>query len=202
MGKGTDAFKRELGKNTAKWVSNKVFGDGHSTPHRVSVKVQQQKLENDIRKAELKAETKKRRAENRKEFFSKGKEFLSDNIGKSDEVLKTESKIDEIVSLKIPTEVSEIKKTSNYLLSLVKNSGWKAGENEKHINALSDACLIKLEQCVIALNSNGESNYSIYIQEEIKQLKKKKFIQKYMIFIGAGLFMVVLIILIKLGVLK
>jgi len=30
MGIGTNAFKREIGKNTGKWISNKVFGDGHS----------------------------------------------------------------------------------------------------------------------------------------------------------------------------
>lgn len=34
MGIGTNALKREIGKNTGKWISNKVFGDGHSTPYR------------------------------------------------------------------------------------------------------------------------------------------------------------------------
>ena len=29
------SFKRELGKNTGKWVSNKIFGDGHATPHKL-----------------------------------------------------------------------------------------------------------------------------------------------------------------------
>src|SRR5690606_1566536 len=28
------SFERELGKNTGKWVSNVIFGDGHSTPYR------------------------------------------------------------------------------------------------------------------------------------------------------------------------
>ena len=30
------SFKRELGRNTGKWVSNKVFKDGWSTPYRFS----------------------------------------------------------------------------------------------------------------------------------------------------------------------
>lgn len=34
MGIGTNAFKREIGKNTGKWISNVVFGDSHSTPYR------------------------------------------------------------------------------------------------------------------------------------------------------------------------
>ena len=34
MGTLGNAFKRELGKNTGKFVSNVIFGDGHSTPYR------------------------------------------------------------------------------------------------------------------------------------------------------------------------
>ena len=29
------SVERELGKNTGKLISNLVFGDGHSTPHRI-----------------------------------------------------------------------------------------------------------------------------------------------------------------------
>ena len=29
------SLSRELGKNTGKWVSNKVFGDNHATPHKI-----------------------------------------------------------------------------------------------------------------------------------------------------------------------
>ena len=34
MGIIEDSFKKELGKNTGKFVSNLVFGDKHSTPYR------------------------------------------------------------------------------------------------------------------------------------------------------------------------
>ncbi|MGL5980809.1 MAG: hypothetical protein ACRCZY_08055 [Phocaeicola sp.] len=34
MGTFEKSFTREIGKNTGKWVSNIVFGDGHSTPYR------------------------------------------------------------------------------------------------------------------------------------------------------------------------
>ncbi|PCI96234.1 MAG: hypothetical protein COB15_11110 [Flavobacteriales bacterium] len=30
-----DSFKRELGKNTGKYLSNQLFGDKHSTPHTI-----------------------------------------------------------------------------------------------------------------------------------------------------------------------
>jgi hypothetical protein len=34
MGNYTNALKRELGKNTGKWLSNQIFGNGHATPIR------------------------------------------------------------------------------------------------------------------------------------------------------------------------
>ncbi len=37
MSNFSKSFSKELGKNTGKWVSNKVFGNGHSTPHRVII---------------------------------------------------------------------------------------------------------------------------------------------------------------------
>ncbi|CAM1365498.1 hypothetical protein [Tenacibaculum xiamenense] len=202
MGKGTDAFKRELGKNTGKWVSNKIFGDGHSTPNRVSVKVQQQKLENDLRKAELKAEAKQRRAENRKELFSKGKELLSDIDDNKEEVIKTNNQLNEIIQTIIPEDKIEVLNFSNYLLLIIKTNGWKTGEKDKHINSLSDACLTKLEQCEMKLQSISASSDAMYLQAELKKLKKKKFIQKYLIFVGAGIFVLIMVILVKLGVLK
>src|SRR5688572_18004153 len=44
------SFKREVGKNTGKWISNKIFGDGHSTPIKIireqkNVELNQQKKE-------------------------------------------------------------------------------------------------------------------------------------------------------------
>lgn len=35
MGTFSKSFTREIGKNTGKWVSNKIFGDGHATPHKL-----------------------------------------------------------------------------------------------------------------------------------------------------------------------
>ena len=34
MGKLGNAFQREIGRNTGKFVSNLLFGDKHSTPYR------------------------------------------------------------------------------------------------------------------------------------------------------------------------
>lgn len=38
MGAFEKSFKKELGKNTAKWLSNKIFGDEHATPYKIITK--------------------------------------------------------------------------------------------------------------------------------------------------------------------
>ena len=190
MGKGVDSFKRELGKNTGKWVSNKVFGDGHSTPHRVTIKRDKQLDKNENIK------------DNNKNILSKGKEYFSDNDDIKEEISNVTSKKNEIVSTIIPSEKDAIMNLVYLLLSTIKSNGWKSGENEKHINSLSDACLIKLEQCEIKLKSQNDFVEATYIENEIKKLKKKKFIQKYLIFVGFALFALIMFILYQLGLIK
>lgn len=85
MGKFRDSLRREVGKNTGKWVSNKVFGDGHSTPHRVRIqreKTKQSKIDAKAQReeiqarreiAELEAESKKSDAVRIKEMEQEGK---------------------------------------------------------------------------------------------------------------------------------
>ena len=45
MGTFGESFKRELGKNTAKWVSNKIVGDKWSTPHKLIIEKEEIKKE-------------------------------------------------------------------------------------------------------------------------------------------------------------
>lgn len=67
MGKGIDAFKRELGKNTGKWVSNKVFGDGHATPHKIISSRQRENARKELVEARNYREQQKQIERERKE---------------------------------------------------------------------------------------------------------------------------------------
>lgn len=185
MGKGVDAFKREVGKNTGKWVSNKIFGDGHSTPHRVNV--------NSSKKSIV--------GSNQESLLNKGKEFFSDSENKK-EIQKYNSKKEEVIAKPIPSDTNEIMNLVNLMLSNIKSNGWKSGNNDEHINSLSDACLIKLEQCAIKLKAINEIHQFEYVEKEIKALKKKKLFQKYVIWIGFGLMFLIGFILFKLGIIK
>lgn len=185
MGKGTDSFKSELGKNTAKWVSNIFFGDGHSTPYRTNVKVEK-----------LQLELKKQKKENN--LISRKIRYLNNNENKT----SLEYKKEEIITTKVPNNKNEIMDFSYFLFSVVKVYGWKSDENEKGINSLSDVCLVKLEQCLMKLNLYNNTEEANLINKEIKNLKKKRFFQKNMVYIGLGLFFLVALVLLKLGVIK
>lgn len=41
----TNWFKREIGKNTGKYVSNKIFGDKWATPHKVIIARENAKID-------------------------------------------------------------------------------------------------------------------------------------------------------------
>lgn len=45
MGTFGQSFTRELGKNTGKYVSNKVFGTGHATPHRLIIEREERRAQ-------------------------------------------------------------------------------------------------------------------------------------------------------------
>lgn len=64
MGTFGKSFTRELGKNTGKWVSNKVFGDGHATPHKVLI--QRKEREERTKEREAIAQQKEYEREQRK----------------------------------------------------------------------------------------------------------------------------------------
>ena len=61
MGTFENSFKREIGKNTAKWLSNKIFGDGHSTPYKIITKNESTKREKEVLKRNRENELEKER---------------------------------------------------------------------------------------------------------------------------------------------
>lgn len=75
MGIFKRSLTRELGKNTGKWLSNKIFGDGHATPHKIihsnaqSIKQVERKQAAEYRKKEEeKAREREKWERERKEF--------------------------------------------------------------------------------------------------------------------------------------
>lgn len=81
MGTFTNSLKRELGKNTGKFVANKVFGDKWSTPYRVSATAEIAKSKVTQAKIEAEAESARIREQERRELEKIDRDILL-NISK------------------------------------------------------------------------------------------------------------------------
>lgn len=55
MGTFGNSFSREIGRNTGKLVSNAVFGDKWSTPHRITSTIKVAEIKDEQAKLEAKA---------------------------------------------------------------------------------------------------------------------------------------------------
>ncbi len=176
-------FFKELGKNTGKWASNKLFGDNWSTPYRFSNS--NTSLAKEALKIEQKIEQKK--ADNQVEMQKLKYLFTqSRNFNK---------RKNEIIALTLPDSKEDLFTFANFILSSIYGTGWDDEEEKEHKNAFSDACLSKLEQCKFKFKFIGALFESKYLGKEIRTLKRKRFFEKYGIIIFAFIIITIIIYL-------
>ena len=172
---------RELGKNTGKWASNKLFGDNWSTPYRfsnsgTSIAKQALKIEKEIEE---------KKVDNQLEI-ERLKRVYAQN--KNSQKMKNE-----IIAMPLPKNRDDLFTFANFMLSNIYGSGWDHDDEKGYLNDLSDVCLNKLEQCKIMFNVNGDLFETKYLEKEIRTLKRKRFFEKYGIIVFAIIFFGVLI---------
>lgn len=186
MGVGTNWFKREIGKNTGKYVSNKIFGDKWSTPHKVIIAREDAKIEKQNSQDLIQTEFKKLEIETKRtEIQQKG------SLNEKKEFILTKH---------FSNDKNEVFDFGNYLITEIKSSGWSDKEENDHLNSFSDVCLNKLSQCKIKLDSLGATFESEHFENEIKRLKNKKLFQKYYKYVGMAILGVIFFICYKLGI--
>jgi hypothetical protein len=157
---GLNAFKREVGKNTGKAVSNWIFGDAHSTPYRV--KIQREKTKQIEKEAELNEQKELGNLE--KEIQKKIHQLSQKSFPKSEKA---------IISYMLEIEI------------LINSSKWKGvgingDEKNKITNEYSDALFSKYKQgAELLLLSGGNSNAVAKFETKIKTFRRKKFFGKY-----------------------
>lgn len=102
MGTFGKTFTREIGKNTGKWVSNKVFGSGHSTPHRV---IHEREKEN--RRIER---------DNARNFREQQKEYEKQRREREKRIVQLEKQMAEREKQQmISSNISEVAEHENYI---------------------------------------------------------------------------------------
>ena len=172
---------KELGKNTGKWASNKLFGDNWSTPYRFSnsgtcmakealqieKKIEEKKVDNQIEIERLKYVF----AQNRNSQKIKN----------------------EIIEMSLPENRDDLFTFSNFILSNIYGSGWDHDDEKDYLNAFSDVCLNKLKQCKIKFQVMGALFEGKYLEKEIRTLKRKRLFEKYGLFVFVFILFVILI---------
>jgi len=172
---------RELGKNTGKWASNKLFGDNWSTPYRFSnsgaaIAKQALKIEKEIEQ---------KKVDNQLEL--KKLQYLFTQSRNSNKIKN------EIIAMPLPENSDDLFTFANFMLSNIYGTGWDHDDEKEYLNDLSDVCLNKLKQCKIMFKVSGALFETKYLEKEIRTLKRKRFFEKYGIIVFGFIFFVVLI---------
>ena len=172
---------RELGKNTGKWASNKLFGDNWSTPYRFSnsgaaIAKEALKIEKEIEKKKVDNQLE---IERLKHVFSQNR--------------NSQEMKNEIIVMSLPENRDDLFTFANFILSNIYGSGWDHDDEKEYLNAFSDVCLNKLKQCKIKFKVIGALFETKYLEKEIRTLKRKRFFEKYGIIVFTFIFFAVLV---------
>lgn len=165
MGKIGDSFKREVGKNTGKFVSNLVFGDKHSTPYRrvdgggsSSVRAEAAQARAEAARIQAAALEEKTRAEIEKQE----KDDLNILDGA---VLKN---VDIVLQTPIPQDEAGLVNLMSIWSAQLSGSKWDYMSVEGKIrNQFPDALMEKYKQCTLVLKSIAPTHAMIQYYDNV-----------------------------------
>ncbi len=164
MGKIGDSFKREIGKNTGKFVSNLVFGDKHSTPYRRV----------DGGSSGVRAEAAQARAEAARMQAAALEEKTRADIEKQEKddlnildgaVLKN---VDIVLQTPIPQNEGGLLNLMSIWAAQLSGSKWDYLSKEGIVrNQFPDALLEKYKQCTMVLKSIAPTQAMIQYYDNV-----------------------------------
>lgn len=165
MGKIGDSFKREVGKNTGKFVSNLVFGDKHSTPYRrvdgggsSSVRAEAAQVRAEAARIQAAALEEKTRAKIEKQE----KDDLNILDGA---VLKN---VDIVLQTPIPQDEAGLVNLMSIWSAQLSGSKWDYMSAEGKIrNQFPDALMEKYKQCTLVLKSIAPTHAMIQYYDNV-----------------------------------
>ncbi len=189
------SFEREIGKNTGKWVSNVIFGDGHATPYRRAESRHQQRINQKIvneenlhsqRIAQIKLDNK---------LKSKEQLLIIDRA-----VLEN---VDKVSSIRIPNSSEEILDFLSELSVQLRTNKWHKNSDEGKIrNKYNEAILEKSSQTILKLKSIDSGNSKLeYYEKLVANYKRSKYIKKFQtaIIVASVLLLIALLVIIEEG---
>ncbi len=176
------ALGRELGKNTGKLISNKLFGDGHATPYRITAKVQSAQLRADSKIAEANALVDAERAKANAIKHQADLEFEKEKLKIKFEKEKEDGLLlNDIANVNFSNNKEEVAHSIGSLISLAES------HNTKNIRK---AALSKAESGILRLVQLSGTTDAVYYENKIKSIKKKEL---YPLFISVAGILIVII---------
>jgi hypothetical protein len=172
------SLTRELGKNTGKWISNKVFGDGHSTPYRVKISRENAKLQEKEHERQLELEDEKQDLLHQQHIYE-----LEGDI---------DQQIRDLARIKIPRDRESLTEFMNELSLYMEAKKWKPtimtdSKDEKKgtiQNRLMDGYFSKFKFCLIKLESINPADPMVtYFKKQEKKFNRKKLFGKFKYFL-------------------
>ena len=156
MGKTFDSFKREIGKNTGKAISNFFFGDSHATPYR---RVDAERRAR-VQEAALKQQEKQ-------------------NLNLLDGAVL--GNVDIVLQTPIPQDEQALLQLMSIWGAQLASSKWNFEDDEGKIRAqYPDAILEKFKQCMIVLKIIAPTSpMAEYYEKILKKANRRRFIAKY-----------------------
>ena len=177
------SLKGQLGRDTGRVISNKVYGNRHATKY--------QRVDN----SKTIAKNIKREQKYELELLEKEKNIEIDFLKQKEEIKNIQDKktfvdqnLKEIIGMKVPDSKDRIIENLHSLSIEITSNKWKDSEDEinKISNVYTDALFKKYEQHLVTLKSKFPSAVEIqYFEKQSKAFQKQAFFQKYkLIFIG------------------
>lgn len=190
------SFERELGKNTGKWVSNVIFGDGHATPYRRAENRRQQKL------------NQQRIQEDNFHQQRLTQIRLEDKIKQKEQLLVIDGavlqNVDMISSIKVTNNSEQLVDILSELSIQVKTNNWHGNNEEGKIrNKYNEALLEKYNQALLRLKSIDPNNSQLeYFARNLNRFKRKKFFKKnkFLVVLASIIFAVFCVFLLSEGI--
>ncbi len=145
------ALGRELGKNTGKLISNKLFGNGHATPYRVTGRVQAAQ----IRASAANAQAEALKAQANAQLEAEKMRLKHENTAR--EI----STIGEIANIEFSENPKEIASQLNQIISLL---------NAQKSREVLKAGIEKVDFGILTLTSHDLAQAS-YFETKLKKLK-------------------------------
>ncbi|PIV50109.1 MAG: hypothetical protein COS19_05185, partial [Flavobacteriaceae bacterium CG02_land_8_20_14_3_00_34_13] len=200
MGIIENSFKRELGKNTGKMVSNMIFGDKHSTPYRrvhsappPPPRPSKIQLEHEANLARIEAEKEiQRKMLQEQNKQHKAELELQERIYKEQQETEQEQFLEKYIielqssireALDFNTDAPTLQQV-NYLISVLETKKWankldfgsKSLEKNKNRleNELSDIYLMKLNECLEILSDDLSDIKRKYYFDTLQKFEKRK----------------------------